>query len=891
MTFDITQVPITAKLMILRGGCENFRSVGKEMIFNYAENKSTVVLAEMNGAGKSTLVEHLPLYALTGRTSSTSDKVDSLINSTVGKNMVVWLEWYFAGAYYKVMRGRKPNLFDLFSLVNDNWVEIPNLPVSSTDRQSFMYSILGLDRKTAVNVLENTVLLSGQRFKGFSSLTALERRDLIEPILDLSIFSSLNAETKLLRSSVVTEQKQTFLEVTDANLQVALVGQTVEHKKQEINTLVASYEERVEVLNEKLSKCIADIKLVSEVDTSGLDLIEAYGKEHYMLCFEIESLKNKLESDIEALGVFEIDVNDKVLVKLNNNLLSLDIDLDTAKKALEDKRDTLDGEIVTIISSTNKNIEVEVSRYNEEVLTLQKENDERLEKSKKLVDDTGLILDKETLIYRESVELHKQGEANVLSSTMNLESALVKEAQYKEKCQKLLEAAVYLNVKKEQEESNLSGLLHAGECHTCKQNISEAYLEGLKETLNINISKLEADISIYKERIAAGESKVSELQVYVLREILSAAILNRDQVKPNDTALQEAKRSLQSATESLEFDIKYDCTERITNTHNTKMYQLNSILSNAGRQVKDILGDLESNYNQLVKSTPSNKENILQQIEDRKISLRGEHSGKEVNLRGVCSYAVDNIRYKIKCIDGKLEGDLKALVTDKAESLDLLNKTKVSIEDDIKTLYNSHNIKLDDLQKTYAEALTKQSCKVTDMLELNKKYDKQQQDIEDYNDLLLLLSDKEGKGDIIKNYIPKINKDVNGYLEALGMFISVEIDNEFNITMNSEDRKGQSLFSLSAGQKSKLDLSILLTLRDLASSKESVNFSLLVLDEILEPFSAEALQDVVLMLQERFKDNNIILITQRGDEVKDLFQSVKYYALRGGFTVELDNNN
>ena len=436
-------------------------------------------------------------------------------------------------------------------------------------------------------------------------------------------------------------------------------------------------------------------------------------------------------------------------------------------------------------------------------------------------------------------------------------------------------------------------MAEAGECPTCKQLISEEYLESCKADINSKLKALNEEASVYTERMEAGEVKVKELCVPELNEGLRVAKLQLEQENTGYIQSERNKVEQQHNLETLDVKLKNLKTEFDTaissneQEHKLELSKLQSVLDTTESKSKEVLGEYEAKYNQLIKAKPMQVANLEQQIEDRKIAMKGEHGGKETHLKDIHKLAVENINKNILTLEDNLSTRLQQLVKDKDYSINACKNKLDGVQEELDGCELAYNNKVNLLiresytaEKNYVDLSDKLS-------KLNITHDKQQQDIEDYDDLLLLLSDKEGKSSIIANYIPQLNKDVNKYLEALNMFIKVEIDSNFNITMNEEERRGQSLFSLSAGQKSRLDLSILLALRDLAASKESVNSNLLVLDEILEPFSEEGLIEVIGMLQTKFADLNMVLITQRGNEVSDLFDNVKRYALRGGFTVEL----
>jgi DNA repair exonuclease SbcCD ATPase subunit len=153
---------------------------------------------------------------------------------------------------------------------------------------------------------------------------------------------------------------------------------------------------------------------------------------------------------------------------------------------------------------------------------------------------------------------------------------------------------------------------------------------------------------------------------------------------------------------------------------------------------------------------------------------------------------------------------------------------------------------------------------------------------------ILLCGDSEAKADVVKQYIPELNRNVNKYLRELDLMIEVEFDSEFNLTMDDSERRGQSLHSLSAGQKGRLDLSIRLALRNLASNKQSVECNYLLLDEILECFSEDGTLDVCEMLKAKFSNLNLCIISQKNAMMKDIFQDVVCYGLKNEFTTIIE---
>ena len=156
--------------------------------------------------------------------------------------------------------------------------------------------------------------------------------------------------------------------------------------------------------------------------------------------------------------------------------------------------------------------------------------------------------------------------------------------------------------------------------------------------------------------------------------------------------------------------------------------------------------------------------------------------------------------------------------------------------------------------------------------------------LQDLNHLLFFLKDDQTKARIISLYLPFLNSKINEYLEAMNMFLDIQVDDTFDITMGTAGRKGQSLFSLSSGQRVRVNIAITMALRDVANLKASVQCNILVFDEVLENLSERGVQECIEMLKHKFRDNNLFVISQREQEFQEYFQHNIRYGLRNGQT-------
>lgn len=154
-----------------------------------------------------------------------------------------------------------------------------------------------------------------------------------------------------------------------------------------------------------------------------------------------------------------------------------------------------------------------------------------------------------------------------------------------------------------------------------------------------------------------------------------------------------------------------------------------------------------------------------------------------------------------------------------------------------------------------------------------------------YDMAALLLKDNGIKSKIIKQYLPIINKMVNKYLAAMDFFINFTIDEEFNESIKSRHRDTFSYENFSEGQKRRIDLSLLFTWRAVAKIKNSVNTNLLILDEILDgSLDADGMDEFMSLLNTFGNENNVYLISHRGDILADKFNHVLKFELVGNFS-------
>jgi DNA repair exonuclease SbcCD ATPase subunit len=161
---------------------KNFLSTGDKFTEIDLSRKKTSLIIGANGSGKSTLLDALT-FGLFGRAFRKVPKT-ALINSINQKNTVVEVEFAIGRQKYRVMRAIKPNKFEIY--LNGKML---HQDASVRDYQAILeQQILRLNYKTFTQV----VVLGSSSFTPFMQLNTIERRNIIEDILDIQIFTVMN---------------------------------------------------------------------------------------------------------------------------------------------------------------------------------------------------------------------------------------------------------------------------------------------------------------------------------------------------------------------------------------------------------------------------------------------------------------------------------------------------------------------------------------------------------------------------------------------------------------------------------------------------------------------------------------------------------------------------
>ena len=244
---------------------KNFLAAGNTPIKLNLKNNSTTLIVGQNGAGKSTMIEAI-VFALFNKSFRKVNK-QQLVNSINEKDCVVEVDFSIGKKKYKVIRGMKPNKFEI-------WIDGKMLDqVSSVlDQQKYLeQNILKLNYKSFTQI----VILGSASFVPFMQLPAGSRREIIEDLLDIKIFSHMS---NILREKI----RSTNDEIRELTIRRDLVEEKIDMQKNFIEEIENRGKENIKSKNEKIKQ-----NLKEQNDLLGVNEFKNR---------ELESLQTRIES-------------------------------------------------------------------------------------------------------------------------------------------------------------------------------------------------------------------------------------------------------------------------------------------------------------------------------------------------------------------------------------------------------------------------------------------------------------------------------------------------------------------------------------------------------------------------------------------------------------------
>lgn len=282
-----------------------FHSVKFKNLLSYGNVETEIVLDKFrhtivtatNGAGKSSAYLDSITYALYGKPYR-NIKLGQLINSINGKALSVAVEFSIGTDSYRVVRGQKPAVFEIYK--NS---ELILEDAASRDYQEYLETkILGISYKT----FKQIVVIGSATYVPFMSLSAAERRAITEDVLDISIFSDMSDIAK----KRVLELRSAFdsisFEITNAQQSITAQKSILTSLEREQEELAISNEALKSELYASIAKYeteIAELDELIETNKSSADKHSALVSSRTKCQMQLAKLEAK-QSSLEATMKF-----------------------------------------------------------------------------------------------------------------------------------------------------------------------------------------------------------------------------------------------------------------------------------------------------------------------------------------------------------------------------------------------------------------------------------------------------------------------------------------------------------------------------------------------------------------------------------------------------------
>ena len=375
---------------------KNFLSTGNDPIEVKLDKSPSTLIVGQNGAGKSTLLDALS-YGLFNKPHRDIKK-DQLINSINKKKTEVEVEFDIGGQEFKVVRCIKPGKFEIWQ----NGRQI-NQASNARDHQKFLeQNILKLNHKS----FHQIVVLGSSSFIPFMQLPAWSRREVIEDLLDINIFSKMNQILKERNATI----RNNLVEI-DHNLDLIKTKMSAQEKY--IKDLNAINKDQIDQKKESMEEYSSRIKLIfKESKTLGTNLSASLKSEQTNYEKQLDQISSYKSHDQQLNNKIKSLVQDAKFYEENDQCPTCDQPIEESKKttkitsikaeAADIQREKCDlDKKLSVLNTTTKAINQSIEKLrerqnkinsnNDQISLLQKEIDKIQNEITKLTGQSGDI--------------------------------------------------------------------------------------------------------------------------------------------------------------------------------------------------------------------------------------------------------------------------------------------------------------------------------------------------------------------------------------------------------------------------------------------------------------------------------------------------------------------
>lgn len=578
----------------------NFLSTGNQFSEIQLNRSSTTLVVGANGGGKSTFIDAI-CFGLFNKPFRNINK-GQLVNSINRKECEVEIGFIIGTKNYKVVRGIKPNKFEIYL---DG--ELINQDAANRDYQEYLEeTILKLNYKSFTQMS----ILGAANYTPFMQLPAATRREVIEDLLDISVFSRMN---EVLKKKINNNKEE--LSIVEKDLEVAkvklesqdkIIENIQKNNKERISQIDSNIEESKKTIKENEDKILHSDKLYDFIDYSIIDSIkEKQAKK--------EEKKNKL-----------LEIKERLLIDKKTYALELEKPLVSSE---------LDN-IQSIIEEQNKLLGI-IKEEKDAILLVKRnfvplkfKNDTEYEAINKEIENFKFNIDK-------FKDINKEDSVN--------RQKLIKDNEFYENHE---------------------------ECPTCNQDIDNAFR---KNKLNDNkkaISDIENilltnedKIKELKESIELNEKKLSEIEERVNNQNIESLSKLENNINFCQSRIDEINDKINEEKQK-----KRDIEKKLNDERNVYMKELDTALEDVRLRIDTVQEEIDNILAEYKKENikiDAEKATIFKEISIAENNIQSENAyiSKLLKEKESIELNVGNIKDEINK-KNEIESDILKLETD-----------------------------------------------------------------------------------------------------------------------------------------------------------------------------------------------------------------------------------
>ena len=308
------------------------------------KNKSTLIVGA-NGSGKSTMLDAMS-YALFGKPHRNINK-PQLVNTINNKDCVVEISFQIGALNYKIVRGIKPNVFEIWK--NDTMI---NQSSHAKEYQKILeQNIIKLNHKS----FHQVVVLGSSSFIPFMQLATTHRREVVEDLLDINVFSEMN--------KIIKENSSRMKEnIKDIAYQLDLTKNKIESQRKYIRDITQINDEEITLKKTQIKETEAEVLSLQETNTIASDFIEKESS-------KTQEAFQKATEKLQALSQYKTEFNTSIKsVVKDAKFYEENTECPTCEQTIaEDVRE----EKLTDARSKAKNLQSGIKKVDVEIETIQ----------------------------------------------------------------------------------------------------------------------------------------------------------------------------------------------------------------------------------------------------------------------------------------------------------------------------------------------------------------------------------------------------------------------------------------------------------------------------------------------------------------------------------------